>query len=393
MSNAVNGFGKPKYGSGGNYAKSVRLKEGVTTARILPPMKSLAESGEWAVYIGTHFGYKGVNSKDRSKPTYRPFKCIQERDFKTKMILQDCPECDLIAAREEELKVLEVDAKAKGHSAEEIKELKAPLATWLSDHNCDRKWHMNVKMQDGSFAVLQISHRTKKLLEAEIARVLSEDGIEALDLNQGVWFRFTRTGKGTETQDTVSVEYESIKDAATGRVQRTVKLAPLTEAECEKALKECPDLAKNVREISYEQIKLLTQCSGDDEDVDEILALGEKKEASPQTTRSVQQPASSTTAPKSQTQAAAPAPATQAAQPAPAANAEADLQAQIAALQAKLAAQTAAPQPTPVQEAAPAAPAQPANVAPTPAATPAGNLPVDRAAFMARFSKPGTKAA
>lgn len=358
--------------------------------RILPPMKSLADSGEWAIYAGTHFGYKGVNPKDRSKPTYRTFKCIQERDFKTKMVLQDCPECDLINARDEELKALEADAKAKGHSEDEVKELSAPLKTWLSDHNCDRKWHMNVKMQDGSFAILQISHKTKKLLEAEIARVLTEDGIEALELDQGVWFRFNRTGKGVETQDTVSVEYESVRD--NGRVIRTVKLAPLTEAECEKALKECPDLTTTVRSISYEQIKLLTQCSGDDEDVDAILAMGQKKEASPQATQPMRErPSSTPAAPKVQTQAAAPAPASQAAQPAPVAGGEADIQAQIAALQAQLLAKSAAPQQaTPAQETAPAAPVQSAPVAPTPAASPASGLPVDRAAFMARFNKPGT---
>jgi hypothetical protein len=364
------GFGKPKYGSN-TFAKTIRLKEGAATvARILPPMKSLADTGEWAVYLGTHFGYKGVNSKDKSKPTYRPFKCVQNRDYKTKMILQDCPECDLISQRQEDLKALEAEMKAKGHSEDEVKELSAPLKDWLSDHNCDRKWHMNVKQQDGSFAVLQISHKTKKLLEAEITRVLTEDGIEALDLNQGVWFRFNRTGKGIETQDTVSVEYESVRDATTGRVVRTVKLAPLTEAECEKALKECPDLSKNLREISYEQIKLLTQCSGDDEEVDAILAMGEKKEASPGGNTAVQAPASTPAAPK----------------PAPT---EADLQAQIAALTAQLSAQKPAvvAQPTPVSDAAPAAAAA-APVAPTPAATPAAGLPVDRNAFMARFTRP-----
>lgn len=376
------GFGKPKYGSN-TFAKTIRLKEGAATvARILPPMKSLADTGEWAVYLGTHFGYKGVNSKDKSKPTYRPFKCVQNRDYKTKMILQDCPECDLISQRQEDLKALEAEMKAKGHSEDEVKELSAPLKDWLSDHNCDRKWHMNVKQQDGSFAVLQISHKTKKLLEAEITRVLTEDGIEALDLNQGVWFRFNRTGKGIETQDTVSVEYESVRDATTGRVVRTVKLAPLTEAECEKALKECPDLSKNLREISYEQIKLLTQCSGDDEEVDAILAMGEKKEASPGGNTAAQAPASTPAAPKVQTQAVTPA----APKPAPT---EADLQAQIAALTAQLSAQkpAVAAQPTPVSDAAPAA-ATAAPVAPTPTATPAAGLPVDRNAFMARFTRP-----
>lgn len=375
------GFGKPKYGGSSNFAKAIRLKEGPpAVVRILPPMKSLAESGEWAKYIGTHFGYKGVNPKDRSKPTYRTFKCIQERDFKTKMVLQDCPECDLITERKGELTALEADAKAKGHNEEEIKELSAPLKTWTTDHNCDRKWHMNVKQQDGSFAVLQISHKTKKLLEAEIARVLTEDGIEALDLDQGVWFRFNRTGKGIDTQDTVGVEYESVKDSASGRVVRTVKLAPLTEAECEKALKECPDLATSVREVSHQQIKLLTTCSGDDEDVEAILAMGEKKEASPPAAAKPVTQARQTPAAQVKSQAAAPT----------ATAGEADLQAQIAALQAQLSGQktAAAAQSNPVSDAAPAAAAAP--VAPTPAATPAAGLPVDRNAFMARFAKPKT---
>ncbi len=377
------GFGKPKYGGGGNFAKTLRLKEGAATVvRILPPMKSLAETGEWAVYIGTHFGYKGVNPKDRSKPTYRTFRCIQERDYKTKMVLQDCPECDLIAQREAELKDLQADAKKAGHSSDEVEEISKPLKDWLSDHNCDRKWHMAVKQQDGSFAVLQISHKTKKLLEAEIGRVLSEDGIEALELDQGVWFRFNRTGKGIETQDTVTVEYESVKDSSTGRVVRTVKMAPLTEAECEKALKDLPDLSKNTREITYEQIKLLSQCSGEDEDVDAILALGEKKkEASPPARPVVQARPVSTPAAvvKTETVATAPAPT-----PAPAEDdEEAAALAALAAIKAKkAAAAAAAAQAVTKVEATPVAET---NVAPTPAATPAAGLPVDRAAFMARF--------
>lgn len=386
MSNNTQGFGKPKFGGGGTFAKSIRLKENSTTVvRILPPMKSLSETGEWAVYVGTHFGYKGVNPKDRSKPTYRPFKCIEKRDYKTKMILQDCPECDLIAQRENELEDLLSNAKAQGHGADEIEELAKPLKDWLKDHNCDRKWHMNVKQQDGSFAVLQLSHKTKKLLESEITRVLTEDGIEALDLDAGVWFRFSRTGKGIETQDTVGVEYESVRDASTGRLIRTVKMAPLTEAEQEKALKECPDLATNVRSLSYEQIKLLTECSGEDEDVDKILALGEKKQESspPATTKASAAPVSK------------PQPKPQPA-PAPSASEEDEEAAALAALEA-IKARKAAAKAVAQQAAAAAnedtesAPASKSTVAPTPASTPAAGLPVDRAAFMARFGSKKAK--
>jgi hypothetical protein len=393
------GFGKPKYGGSGSYAKNLKLqtdKNGQpvsATYRILPPMKSLAESGEWAVYVGTHFGYKGVNPKDRSKPGHRPFKCIEEKDYKTKMILQDCPECDLIAQRKDELDKLEASLKAKGHSSDEIEELTKPHKTWLFEHSCDRKWQMNVKCQDGSFGVLSLSHKTKKKLDAKIAQILTEDGIDALDLEQGVWFKFTRTGKGIEVDDTVDVEYESVRDPSTNRVVRTIKMAPLTEAEINQALKECPDLATNVRALSYEQIKMLTECSGDDEEVEAILGLGQKKEGSPgaraaAAPRPAPAPAA---APRAAAPVSTPAPAPAPAAAAPAVDQAAliaQLQAQLAAAQAAAAATPAAPTATaaPTPAPAPAAAAE-APVPATPAAAPAAGLPVDRAALMARFKQ------
>jgi hypothetical protein len=392
---ATQGFGKPKYGNQGNFAKNIRLKEGTATVvRIIPPMKSLAETGEWAVYIGTHFGYKGVNQKDRSKPVYRTFKCIEVKDFKTKMILEDCPECDWITSRVAELKDLEADLKQKKTSEEDIKELTKPLKDWLSDHNCDRKWHMNVMLQDGTFAILQISHKTKKLLEAEIARVLTEDGIEALEPDQGVWFRFSRTGKGIDTQDTVTVEYESVKDSATGRVVRTVKLAPLTDAQAEKALKDCPDLTTTVTIISKEQIKLLTECSGEDEEVDAIFALGKKKEASPKPSTATRTPAPQQ--PKTETKAEA-----KVETPAPEAPVEDEETAILKALEEARArkAAAAAAKVSQAQKNTEAPAATPANapqtqesVPATAATSPASGLPVDRQTFLNRFKQAQTQA-
>lgn len=380
------GFGKPKYGGGGNFAKTIRLKEGSTSVRILPPMKSLAETGEWAIYSGTHFGYKGVNKNDPSKPIFRTFKCIEKSDWKTKTVTQSCPECDLIAERDAEKKAVVAEAKKEGHSDDEVKELTKPLSDWLSDHNCDRKWKMNVKQMNGEFGVLHISHKTKKLLETQIQKVLTEEGIDALDLEQGVWFKFTRTGKGIDVQDTVEIEMETVRDATTGRMTRTTKLAPLTEAEAQQALKDCPDLTTLDRVISFEQIKLLSQCSGEPEDVDQIFAMGEKnnKEASPSrsTTPAASKP--STPAVKAETKTETPA------TPSKASSDSED----IAALKAKLAALEAKNAVIDVKAEAPAAEPTPtpnASVPATPATVPAAGLSVDRAAFMARFKKPEAK--
>lgn len=385
----MSGFGKPKYGGGSSFAKTIRLKEGtVTVVRILPPMKSLADLGLWAIYSGTHFGYKGVNQRDPSKPSLRTFKCIEEKDFRSKTLLQDCPECDLIAQREEEEKELKLEAKKAGHSSDEIDELAKPLSDWLRDHNCDRKWKMNVKTQQGEYATLHLSHKTKKKVDAKISSILTEDGIDALDIEQGVWFKFTRTGRGIETEDAVDVEYESVRDPSTGRVSRTIKLAPLTQAEAEQALRECPDLTTLDREISHEQIKLLTMCSGEPEDVDEIFAIGQKnKEGSPGRAQP-QRPTTPPPAPKRET----PAPAKS--EPViekPVTKQETSAADEIAALKAQLAKlQGAANEPTVAPEQPKAEPvAEKKSVPATPAEKPAEGLPVDRAAFMARFKKQG----
>lgn len=373
------GFGKAKVGGGGNFTKNFRLKDGPQSYRLLPPMKSCAETGEWAVYMGTHFGYKGVNDRDPSKPFHRTFKCIEDVDFRTKMVLQDCPECDLIEQQTAALKSIEAatkDEDGNDLTSEQIAELAEPYKAWKKEHNCDRKWHINVKNAAGEFGVLQISHKTKKKLEARIQSLLADDQIDAFDFEQGAWFKFTRTGKGIDTDDTVDVEYESVRE--NGKTMKMVKTAPMTVAEAEQALKECPDLRTNVRDVTYEQIKLLVGCSGDPVEVDEILAMGQKKEASPAaakaTVKAASAPKPAVVAPKAEPKAE---PVQEVA--AEEDDEEAALAAQMAALKAKKAAAKAAASPA-------------ATVAsPTPASTPtaevADQFGLDREKFMSRFKK------
>lgn len=388
---AFAGFGKPKYG-GNSFAKTVKPKEGAPIiARILPPMKSLAESGEWAVYHGIHYGYKGVNPKDPNKPLFRTFACIEERDFKTKMITQDCPECDLIAQYEEELKTIKANAERDQLNEEDTKELTSSHTSWLKEHNCDRKWHMNVKLKSGEFAVLTLSHKTKKnILEPLIAKLLSEEGIDALDPEQGVWFVITRTGKQLAATDAIEVEQEAVKE--NGRVIKTTKLAPLTEAEAEKALKECPDLAFNVTILTHQQIKSLTECSGEPESVDAIFALGSKRESSARPnndtkTTSSQRPSAPPKQEEKKAEQTAPKQEEKKAEGSSGMS-PAEMAAMIAKLTAQLQATTTAGKAD--EKAEESAPQQEQQPAPTsekvaPMMSPNAGGAVDRAAFMARF--------
>jgi ssDNA-binding Zn-finger/Zn-ribbon topoisomerase 1 len=65
-----------------------------------------------------------------------------------------------------------------------------------------------------------------------------------------------------------------------GKKVRVEVPAPMTQEQIEKALKTCPDLAKEVvKQISAETIEALVKCSGDPEEVDRIWPPEEKKAA------------------------------------------------------------------------------------------------------------------
>ena len=123
---AVAGFGKPKFGkSGGSFAKSFKIEtddKGGTTHnvyRIIPPMKSLAESGQWAFFDKIHYGYRGVDKMDPTKGKLRTFRCIEDFDFSTKIIRRECDECEKIKAKKALLEPREAEIKAKNKTLED----------------------------------------------------------------------------------------------------------------------------------------------------------------------------------------------------------------------------------------------------------------------------------
>lgn len=325
-----NGFGTPSYGNtGGTFYKNWKLqtpdgaKGEVKTSfccLIVPPMKSLADSGKWGVYHGQHFGYSGTDPRNPDKTKMRPFSCIEKSDFRTKMITVACAACDVITEKFEEKKRREAEYIGQGLNEAQVKERLDPLTQWLKRHNCDRKWHINVMNQQGEFGVLQISHTVKKMLDAKMDE-LRKAKRPVDPIVDGVWFEFTRMGK-FPVQDAVEVMMVENEDGSFNK-----KIAPLTEEQAKKALEVCPDLAKDtVRFISGQQIAQIVASSGDPEEIDRIWQLGVS--ASQRRERT----------PVSQNAAPAPAP-TAARETAVAPTAEQDeeaaLMARLAALQAK----------------------------------------------------------
>lgn len=271
------GFAKPRYGATAFY-KNFKVqtdKAGGTTHnvfRILPPMKSLAESGKWSVYHGTHFGYQGVDKNDSSKLKTRTFRCIEDKDRRTGMLKQNCPECDKIAEVKEEVKRATALATAEGKSEDEIKYLVSGHDSWLKNHNCDRKHHLAVMNPAGEFGVLTISHKLKKQLDAEIDQLLKKRNLDPLDLGGGVWFDFIRTGRSIgELQDKVEVVKEVVE--VNGRKLEDIKPAPLTDEQIATALEILPDLNTTVTVLTFDQIKTLVESGSEPEVVDTVFDM------------------------------------------------------------------------------------------------------------------------
>lgn len=277
-------FGSAKYDNKKSN-NTHRIKEGDNKFRPLPPMLSLAEEGRWSLYAGTHYGYSGIDRTDPSKTKQRPFRCIQEKNFRNNMVTQECGACDVYDAEkvriEQAEEELTVSLRKEGKTDEEIEEIvQTSLGAdkaWLKAHNVDRKHHINAMSEDGKeFFQVAISHRTKKQMDEAFTRLREEEEIDPLDINEGVIVNIRRTGRKLAVVDTV--EFVTEKIAGGGR---KIVIRPLTEEEQDRALAECRDLTTcGGTVLTAEQIQALTETNGDPKAVDAVFS-GARREVSP----------------------------------------------------------------------------------------------------------------
>ncbi len=288
------GYGKPKYGSDQKFQKTGKPGKGPGNnfIRVMPPMHSLADEGKWAIYYTTHWGYSGVSRSDAGKTVVRPFRCIEDRDFRSKLVRQACPECEDFRVKEKEAGAYEAKLKTQGKSEKEIKDdpTMKSYSDWLQAHAPERKWYINVMYKDRTFGDFKINHKThKKGIDSKIAELLETQQIDALDPDQGVFFNIKRLGDGFSVPDVVEVDMTMQEAVINGRTQMVpvVALAPLTEEEKVRGLKECRDLATlGGTKLTEQQIAALVNSDGSPERVDEIF--GDTRSAIHTTERDVQ---------------------------------------------------------------------------------------------------------
>lgn len=256
--------------------------------RLLPAIKSCKESGKWNVFYARHYGHNGENARKPDKPRARPFKCIQEKNFKSGKIEVSCPKCEEMERYRLKETSLQGEIQRANPEATEkqLRELykQSPklvqISEWLRKNNCDKKFWMNVMTLKGEFGPLQVSYKTFQKLRDKLRKLRDEEKIDAFHPDKGVWLRFTRTGTGGfNVNDEVEPVMESVE--VNGRTYKEIKTAPLTKEQRARALKTCPDLLTDVvQSLSRAKIEQLIACSGEPSVVDEIWD-GPKSERTP----------------------------------------------------------------------------------------------------------------
>lgn len=297
-------FGKAAINSGINI---ITVDDGGSkTVRLLPPMKTLKETGAWGVYHKQHYGYAVQDPKDPTKTRMRPFLCIEEKN-ENKMTTVSCPECrkvesvkqklsdDMAIITKEQMDLGQTPAQAKAAATAATQE----TADWLQAHNLDQKWFIPVMLEDGNFGILKVPHAAKKAIEkARKALRTDEDGRDVFDIDAGAWIKVSRAGSGRETEyDAVVVKETKVLE---GTRVTVVKAAPLSDDQLRAALAlPDPNTSSIVRKLTVDQIRMLAESGGTPDEVSAVLNLGQKEE------------------PRAATPAPAPKPAPVAAKPAP----------------------------------------------------------------------------
>lgn len=246
--------------------------------RLLPAMHSYKADKKWKFFYAQHYGYFGVNARNPEKPRSRPFGCRRRKD-RNGNVTTHCVKCQQVDKYHAQRKAREAELlKSSGldEKSIEFKTLKkndaelTKLAQWLKKHNTSKKFWINAMDANGVFGVLQLSYTTCETVLTPLLKRLQAEGYDAFDPNKGLWLRFIRSGSGVNVKDTVEVVTEPV-DVGGGRKAMIYKEAPMTAEQKAKAVKVCPDLAKDVvKFISDEQVAALVACNGDPEAVDKI---------------------------------------------------------------------------------------------------------------------------
>lgn len=215
--------------------------------RVLPPVLSLARTGEYFKYHAVHRNMRASDGKQRA------FLCIEDTDFNTKIVKVRCPVCDRRTELEAQYKALKESGQ---YSKEQLQEFQAAFVEPL---RVERQYYMNVVDQSGEIGILPIASTLKKDMVETFKRLKSQSGIDAAGIN-GIFMNFLKVSqyKGDNKPVYKADPYMETINNPGGMPSMSYKGHQITPDFVEKMKAGCQDLTNIHRLLGGDQLAALT---------------------------------------------------------------------------------------------------------------------------------------
>lgn len=214
--------------------------------RVLPPLKSLAAAGKIAKYYKVHRGMRGTDKRQK------PFMCVEESDYKTKVITQHCPICDHVRELEKNLE----NARLAGASKEQVAEVRKNTIFPLQSEG---KYYLNVVNQEGKMGVLSVGSKMFQSFTA-LAKEMESKGFDVTGM-QGVYLNFKKTTAYKGDKNAVLSVEPYLAPSGDGSFRYVTH--ELTQDVINRLEKETADLGNLFKSLTVEQIATILSYEGE----------------------------------------------------------------------------------------------------------------------------------
>lgn len=216
--------------------------------RIIPPIHSLADSGKYYHFVKYHRGFKNSNG------TTCQFACTERDDFKTKIIVQRCPVCDMVT----ELKAKRDAASDAGASKEDLDRFNKEN---IWPFEVKKTYFLNAIDQSGKVGILQLPSKLFRSLESLIQQELAK-GRDILGMT-GAYVNLIKQSryKGDNQAAYFASLYKETVTVNGEQFERS-KSHELTPEILKQLESDAYDLPTTIRSIPMEQVAALVAAQG-----------------------------------------------------------------------------------------------------------------------------------
>lgn len=215
--------------------------------RVLPPVLSLARTGEYFKYHAIHRNMRATDGKQRG------FVCPEDVDYKTKLVKQRCPVCDKRREFEAQYQTVK-DSFGQVPSADQKQKLNEFWMAFIEPLKVERQHYMNVVNQAGEIGILPIPTTLKNDMQASFKKMKEEEGVDPSGV-RGIFVNFSKVSqyKG-DPKPAYKVEplYETVMN--NGMPMKTYKFHEIVPEFVNKMKTDCRDLNGLHRVLNVEEL-------------------------------------------------------------------------------------------------------------------------------------------